>query len=120
MSVTVHDEDGGKILHVRLTGKLTAADYAHFVPEFERQLQAHGKLRVLCEMHDFHGWELAAMWEDIKFDWKHFKDIERLALVGESKWEAGMAAFCKPFTAATIKYFDAAAADEAKAWIRGG
>ncbi len=36
------------------------------------------------------------MWEDIKFDMKHFADIERLAIVGESKWEKGMAVFRRP------------------------
>jgi len=51
------------------------------------------------------------------FDLKHRKDIERLAIVGESKWEAGMAVFCKPFTAAKIQYVDRAKLDEATAWI---
>jgi hypothetical protein len=44
-------------------------------------------------------------------------DIERLAIVGETKWEAGMAILCKPFTAAKILYFDHAKLDEAQAWI---
>jgi hypothetical protein len=61
---------------------------------------------------------MSALWEDIKFDVKHFADIERLALVGESKWEAGMAVFCKPFTTAKIKYFDESKAAEAQEWIR--
>jgi hypothetical protein len=55
--------------------------------------------------------------EDMKFDFKHWKDIERLAIVGESKWEEGMSVFCKPFTAAKIQYFDIAKLAEAKAWI---
>jgi len=44
--------------------------------------------------------------KDIKFDIKHFADIERLAMVGDKKWQHGMATFCKPFTKATIRYFD--------------
>ena len=71
-------------------------------------------------MHDFHGWTVGALWEDIKFDWKHFGHIERLALVGERKWEAGMATFCKPFTRATICYFDQSQSVEAANWIREG
>jgi hypothetical protein len=55
--------------------------------------------------------------EYMKFDFKHWKDIERLAIVGESKWEEGMSVFCKPFTAAKIQYFDIAKLAEAKAWI---
>ena len=69
-------------------------------------------------MRDFHGWTAGALWEDIKFDVRHFRDIERLALVGEKKWEKGMAVFCKPFTTAKVRYFERAKADEARAWLQ--
>ena len=59
------------------------------------------------------------LWEDIKFDLKHFNHIERLAMLGESKWEKGMAAFCKPFTTAKIRYFDSKDAAAAREWIAG-
>ncbi|MFN4260195.1 MAG: STAS/SEC14 domain-containing protein [Gemmataceae bacterium] len=120
MAAELREEAGGKVLAVKLTGKLTKEDYEQFVPVAERLIQQHGKVRMLVEMSDFHGWTAGALWEDIKFDLKHFKDIERLALIGESKWEQGMATFCKPFTTASIKYFDAAKADEAKTWIQEG
>lgn len=107
----------GKLLEVKVTGKLSAEDYHHFVPLAETMIKQHGKINVLLAMHDFHGWEASALWEDIKFDVKHFRDIAKVALVGESKWEKGMAAFCKPFTTASIKYFDQSQASEAKAWI---
>ena len=57
------------------------------------------------------------LWEDIKFDLKHFADIERLAIVGEKRWEQGMAAFCRPFTSAKIRYFDHSRIEEAREWI---
>lgn len=120
MPVTLHEEADGKILEVALSGKLTKEDYKHFVPEVERLVKQHGQLRILVRMHDFRGWELGALWEDIKFDLKHFRDIERLALVGERKWEAGMAVFCKPFTTATIRYFDQSKAEDASEWIHAG
>ncbi len=63
---------------------------------------------------------MGAAWEDVKFDLHHFADIERLALIGENRWEAGMAVFCKPFTAAKVRYFDDSKADEAAAWIHEG
>ena len=46
--------------------------------------------------------------------------IERLALVGEKRWEAGMAVFCKPFTTAEVRYFDESKAEEAAEWIHEG
>jgi hypothetical protein len=100
--------------------RLAKEDYQQFVPEIERLIQKEGKIRMLIRMHNFHGWTVGALWEDIKFDLKHFGDIERLALVGERKWEAGMAVFCKPFTRATVRYFDEAQAEEAQRWIKEG
>lgn len=120
MSVDLREEAGGKTLMLKLSGKLTKEDYQIFVPELERLVQQHGKLRLLVELVDFHGWEMGALWEDIKFDVKHFNDIERLALVGESKWEQGMASFCKPFTTAKIRYFDMADRTAAYSWIETG
>ncbi len=117
MSVEFNEKNEGKVLEVRLNGKLTKEDYDHFVPEVERLVKKYGKIRVLVKMHDFHGWSAGALWEDLKFDLKHFKDIERLALVGETKWEQGMAAFCKPFTTAKINYFDQTATEKAYDWI---
>ncbi len=31
----------------------------------ERLIGEHGKIRILLEMHDFHGWEAGALWEDV-------------------------------------------------------
>jgi hypothetical protein len=118
MSVNLHEEASGKILVVKLTGKLTKEDYQQFTPEIERLIKQHGKIRMLVQLHDFHGWTVSAIWEDIKFDLKHFQDVERLALVGEKAWEHGMAVFCKPFTSATIRYFNRGEAEQAEAWIR--
>ncbi len=120
MAVELQEQNGGKVMVVRLTGKLSKADYESFVPEVERLIGRFGNIRVLVEMHDFHGWGAAALWEDIKFDARHFSDIDRLAMVGDKKWEKGMAAFCRPFTTAKIKYFDEADRQQAYDWIEEG
>jgi hypothetical protein len=119
MAITLNASNG-TVLEVQVTGKLTHQDYQQFAPRFEEMLKAHGKLRVLFEMVDFHGWEVAALWDDIKFDVKHYSDIERLAMVGDKKWEKGMSVFCRPFTTAKIRYFDSAALAEARAWLTNG
>jgi hypothetical protein len=117
MALKFQEQAHGKIVVVQASEKLTKTDYEQFVPETERLIKKFGKIRFLFEMHDFHGWEAGAVWEDIKFDLKHFKDIEKLAVVGEKAWEHGMATFCWPFTTAAIKYFDRGQAAEARAWI---
>lgn len=115
--IELQSETDGKILSVKISDKLTKEDYERFVPEVESLIQKQGKIRILLQMHDFHGWTLGALWEDLKFDLKHFAHIERLAMVGDRKWEAGMAAFCKPFTTAKVRYFDVAQSQQARQWI---
>ncbi|HEY3857246.1 MAG TPA: STAS/SEC14 domain-containing protein [Verrucomicrobiae bacterium] len=117
MAINLNEKNNGRILEVEVSGKLTHEEYQKFVPEFERLHNAHGKIRVLFEMTDFHGWEAAAAWDDLKFDLNHFSDIERIAMVGDKKWEKGMSVFCRPFTTAKIRYFDHAAIAEARAWL---
>ena len=117
MPIKFEDENEGRALTIHVSGKLTKADYVYFTPEFERLVQLNGKLRVLFDMTGFHGWEAGALWEDTKFAMHHFSDIERLAVVGEKKWQEGMATFCKPFTKATIRYFDHADIAQAKKWL---
>ena len=107
----------GNYVHVIATGKLSKETYHELAPLVDVQIKENGKLRLLFEMHDFHGWTVGGMWEDIKFDIQHWRDIEKLAIVGETKWEAGMAAFCAPFTTAKVKYFDHSVVDEAHTWI---
>lgn len=120
MSIELIEDRDGKVLTIQASGKLTADDYHRFVPETDRLIEQHGKIRVLFDMREFQGWNLAALWEDIKFDIKHFKDIDRLAMVGDRTWEKWMATFCRPFTSADIRYFDQSEADEARQWIIEG
>ena len=117
MTIRLTEKNGGKILEVRVSGKLTHADYQRFVPEFGRLVREHGRINVLFEMVEFRGWKAAALWDDIRFDLNHFAGIERLAMVGEKKWQKGMSKFCRPFTTARIRYFDRTAAGEARAWL---
>lgn len=122
MAVSFHEVEfaastDSNVIVLRVSGKLTKEDYHLFVPELDKWIERHGKIRILLDMVDFHGWEVSAIWEDVKVGVKHFNHIERIAMVGDKAWEKGMALFCKPFTFANVKYFDRADEEQARAWI---
>jgi hypothetical protein len=117
MSIEFIQDGSSNVIEVDVTGKLTKGDYQLLVPETEAAIRRHGKIRILFIMRDFHGWSAGALWEDIKFDLKHFLQIEQLAIVGDTKWQHGMAAFCRPFTTARIKYFGENEIEQAREWI---
>jgi len=116
--IRLEEEPVGKIVTLTFIGKLEKEDYELFVPQLEGVMQTGVKIRLLVELRDFHGWTAGAAWEEGKFALKHFNDIERLAIVGEDKWEKGLAEFAKPFTHARVRYFDTNEMDEARRWVR--
>jgi hypothetical protein len=116
--IQLEKSPAGNIVTLKFNGKVSKADYEEFVPRIEYLMEGDAKIRLLIELHDFEGWTAGAMWEDTKFAARRFNDIERIAVVGEARWERGMVAFIKPFTMATVKYFDMQDANRARQWIR--
>ncbi len=118
MALELKEADAGKVLLARVTGKLTREDYDRLVPETEGLIARYGKLRILVEMHDFHGLTAGALWEELKFDLKHFNDFEKLAVVGEEKWQEWMTRFSKPFTSAEVRFYPPEDIAAARHWVR--
>ncbi|MCF8129713.1 MAG: STAS/SEC14 domain-containing protein [Deltaproteobacteria bacterium] len=112
------EENGNKIVTLIFREKLTKDDYELFVPQLENLMEKEDTIRILVEFQDFQGWTLGALWEDTKFGTKHFNDIDRLAIVGDRQWEKFLASFIKPFTTATVRYFDSLEKEAAKQWLK--
>jgi SpoIIAA-like len=112
--------DSDRILGFQIRGRLHEEDYRQFVPVIEAATKAQGQIRLLAEFHDFHGWDLHALWDDVKFAIRHCRDIERVALVGEKEWNRWMAKVCMPFTMAKVKYFDTSEIESAWMWLHLG
>jgi len=79
------------------------------VPLLEKLIEDHGSVRCLVELTDLHGIEPRALWDEIKFDVHHARQIERCAVVGDRRWEAWMTRLSRPiFVRAEIRFFDRA------------
>ena len=116
MPIKFEDENEGKVLAIQVNGKLAKADYVFFAP-IRTTRPTERKIARVVRSGRFPRLGSRRAVEDIKFDVKHFADIERPALVGDKKWQHGMAMFCKPFTKAKVRYFDHADAAKARTWL---
>ena len=116
--LVIHEIAGENLVEVELSGKLTREDYEKFAPELEKIIEQHGTIRLLALMRDFHGWRLGALWQDIKFDLRLFKQMQSIALVGETKWQEWLCALCVPFTTGEIRYFHHDELESARGWLR--
>ena len=105
------------IIEISVSGKLCKEDYSQFVPKIEQLINEHQKVRILFNMHDFHGWNVAAAWEDLKFSWRHFNDIDRIAVISEENQESERSTFCAPCSSYKTKFFDRLNESAAWDWI---
>jgi len=117
MPINMIEKKDGRTLEVFLTKRLTKEDMKEFVPVANRMIAAQGKINVMVVMHDFEGLEPGAVWEDVKWDSKHYHDVGRVAFVGEKKWQETMSKLSSPFTAAEVSYFDTNDVDNARNWV---
>lgn len=117
MPIELREENGGKILEVGLVGTLVKEDYPPLIGEFHRLVALQGKIRVLLDMSRFHGWDAGALWEEIKFDLQHLNEMERLAVIGDKKWQHAIARFAEAVLPTATRYFDEADAAQARAWV---
>lgn len=113
-------EESSNYLFVRSHGKLLHADYEGLLPKLEALIREHGRLRFVFEMVDFDGIELRAVWDEIRFDSRHLRDVERCAVIGSKTWEKWATQFAGVlFLGAKFRYFNADQVEEAKAWAQG-
>ena len=110
-------ESSGRLVALRVSGKLTKQDMVSVAPPLEEKIRENGKVDLFCDMTDFDGWSLDGFWAELKFDAKHAKDFRRVALITGKPLHRFMASMLKPFTSAEIKCFPQQKKSDALTWI---
>ncbi len=119
MSAEIVDLADG-ILTVKITGKLTYPEQIALQKQAVERLQGQGKARILVIAEEFQGWDRAGNWGDISFQAKYDPLIERMAIVGEKRWEDLTLIFTsKGFRKFPIEYFAPADLAKARSWVAG-
>ena len=62
-------------------------------PNLSEELPSSGPVKLLVLLEDFTGWERGGGWGDTDFFFSHRNDFEKIAVVGNPKWEAQVLAF---------------------------
>lgn len=110
----------GAIVTVRISGRLTQAELGAAQEQLARVIATDGSVRILILVENFTGWEKDAAWNDFSFQESQDAHIERMAIVGEERWQDLVLLFTskglRPFP---IEYFPPARSAEARVWLAG-
>lgn len=112
------DQSSGRVLGFRIEGTVDKSDYALLVPAVEELVNQQGTISLLLDLTGFK-WEKVSAWgADMSFGHEFRKKIDRMAIVGDKKWEQWLAKLASPFYADEARFFQSEDIDSAWDWLR--
>ena len=112
------DQSSGNVLGYKISGTVSKSDYQELVPEVESLVQQEGNIRLLLDLTEFKGEKVSAWGADFKFGRDYRKKIDKLAIVGDKKWEKWMAKLSEPFFARESEFFQSDNNEDAWTWLQ--
>lgn len=109
--------DGTPIIHVAISGTLTAERYAFLEEAMRKLIDKHGMIRVLLVLEDLEGTTLDAAREDEQFKSRHIAEIERVAVACATRDDKSLPPSAIPFADAYTRFFPHENMEQAKAWL---
>ena len=106
----------GNIIGFHLSGKMADDEFDELIGRMEGALKGHKKLRVYAEMVEFKGMSVNTFMKDLHYGLKHWRDIEREAVVSDKGW-IRFASKIVPHIEVRVFYFEES--EKAKEWVRG-
>lgn len=114
----IYDSDPATVSFIT-TGTLTDFDcQTQLMPEVNSAIERSGHINLLWKMEGFEGWELMALWDELRLALKTRDAIDRIALVGEQQWQQRLPRLLEPLTHAEVRFFDADHFEDARRWVK--
>lgn len=112
------EESKEDLVALSLSGPVDRQDYDIMLPVLEEKIKQYEKINVYAEMQEVEDISLRALWEDLKFDFRHAADFKKVAIIGDRKWLDWLTVMASPFTTAKIKYFEPHQKAQAMEWVK--
>jgi len=118
LSIGIERMNNEFFLTFKAVGKLTHEDYEKITPMIDSALEGvkDPKVKAYIDASELEGWELRALWDDLKLDLKHGNEFVKVAVYGCKKWQEYATKVGNWFISGKMKFFEDA--DEALSWLQ--
>ena len=113
-------DEGTQLCEMTISGRLDRSSFKATEEKMTELITSGKQPRILVVLDEFLGWDQQGDWNNLDFMFTHGDKIERIAVVGDKRWESEV----KMFTGAGIRktpvgYFESDRIDDARAWVLG-
>ncbi len=107
------------LITLKISGLLKRAEIAQAEKVAIEAMGSAGKVRILIIIESFQGWDNKGNWGDVSFQSQYDEQIEKIAMVGEKRWQEMAEVFVgKGLRSMDIRFFAPSEIDVARAWIK--
>jgi hypothetical protein len=118
--ITKLAESSGKAVGFQATGQITAQDYEQLTSEVQALVDEAGSIGLLLDLEGFQSEAPSAWRADLEFGRAYRHKVERLAIVGDKRWQHLLAELSDPLFAREARFFHTDDRPAAWAWLRSG
>ena len=113
------DLPDSNVFGVELSDTLTEEDHDVLDSTLRSHLAKPTTTRVLFVMEDVDAWTPTDRWEELAFDIRHLRDLDKVAIVGDDLWETWLNKAELLFPMSSIQTYPAEEREAALEWLRG-
>lgn len=115
--IEAQEMDGINGVEFVVDGRVTKNDFVVVADMIDGVIDKYGSVRLLEVVKRIKGFELAALWEDIKYVPRRLHRFSHVAVVADERWMRGIARVIGKVLPGTIRTFTLSEIDEARNWL---
>ena len=94
-----------KTVELLIDGEVTNDDFHSILKSLGDFIEEHQNVKILEIVENFEGFNPSMLWEGIKFDTKHIKNVSHCAIVSDIGWLSPISKAAGSFTNTKVRTF---------------
>ncbi|CAA0109113.1 Uncharacterised protein [BD1-7 clade bacterium] len=119
--INILPESEGAIIGVEVSGKIDSEEENKWIAVFDDLIKEHGNINILILLDGKIHYGIDAAYDDLKWTFKNLKNMNKLAIVSESKVLGWLVAADSPFgklAGISEKHFETRNLQDAWRWVK--
>lgn len=114
-------ESKGATIGVEVSGKIDSEEENIWIEIFDNLIKEHGTINILVLLDGKINYGIDAAYEDLKWTFKNLKNMNKLAIISDSKVLGWLVALDSPFgklVGISEKHFETSRLQDAWSWVK--
>lgn len=111
-------ESGGNVLGYHVTGTVSMDEVKEIHRDIDNAINEHGSIRLLVDILDMSAPVPTAVWDDLKLTPQYVANVEKYAIIGDSRWHELATRLTSMVAKGEARYFERSQMAAGWEWLR--